>query len=218
MEKGWIKPFYQCILRTRTEKVTILEALARWIDPSHGMISPGEFIPVLSRYHLLHKLDLFMADQVCREFSVRAEAGLPLIPVTVNFSAQDFDYVNVAEKLNEILERHGVSRNSIIVEITEQDIATGTEHFRNQLKDIRESGYKLWIDDFGSGYSSLNVFSQYDIDRIKFDMELLRHLDDNNGANRRIMRALVSVCREMGVHTLVSASKPENAAITGQFA
>ena len=65
-----------------------------------------------------------------------------------------------------------------------------------------EEPYKLWIDDFGSAYSSLNVFSQYDVDQIKFDMALLQNLDDNNGANRRIMRAFVAICREMGVHTL----------------
>ena len=202
LENGWIKVFYQGIVRVGTEKMTMLEALSRWIDPVHGMISPGDFIPVLSRYHLLYKLDLYMAEHVCREFHEREKAGLPLIPVTVNFSAQDFDYVEVAEKLNELTERCGLSHDKIIVEITEQDIARGTEHFRSEIKKIRDNGYKLWIDDFGSGYSSLNVFSRFDIDRIKFDMELLRHLDDNNGANRRILRSFISICREMGVHTL----------------
>lgn len=202
MRNGWIRVFYQPILRTRTEKITVLEALARWIDPQHGAISPGQFIPVLSRYHLLHKLDLYMVEQICREFRTREEAGLPLIPVSVNFSAQDFDYVDVPEELHRLLDKYGVSRDCIIVEITEQDLAQATGHFKDQLKKIHESGFRLWLDDFGSGYSSLNVFSQYHVDRIKFDMELVRHLDDNHGANRIIMKSITEMCRQMGVHTL----------------
>ena len=202
LENGWIRVFYQPILRTRTEKVTILEGLARWVDPRQGLISPGRFIPVLSQYHLLHKLDIYMVEQICREFHVRKEAGLPLVPVTVNISAQDFDYVDVVEILNATLEKYGLERNRLIVEITEQDLAQATDHFRNQLERIHESGYKLWVDDFGSGYSSLNVFNQYHVDRVKFDMDFVRHLDDNSGANRTILKYMVEMCRRLGVHTL----------------
>ena len=209
MQREWIRVFYQPILKTDSKKIAILEALARWRDPERGMISPGQFIPVLSRYHLLHRLDLYMVDRVCREFEVRKEAGLPLIPVSVNFSAQDFDYTDVPRKLREVTERYALTPDDIIVEITEQDLAEGTDKFREALKQIRADGFRLWIDDFGSGYSSLNVFSQYDVDRIKFDMDLVRHLDDNNGANRRILDAMVKVCRELGVNTLTEGVETE---------
>ncbi len=202
LSRGWVKVYYQPILSTGTKQVAVFEALARWIDPERGIISPGQFIPVLSRYHLLHKLDLYMVEQICREYRIRKEAGLEEIPVSVNFSAQDFDYVNVTESLNRTLEKYGLPRSSIIVEITEQDLARATDHFMEQLRMIRESGYLLWLDDFGSGYSSLNVFGQYHVDRIKFDMDLVRHLDDNNGANRIIMKNIVRMCQEIGVHTL----------------
>ena len=209
LESGWIKVFYQPIFRTQTRKMSILESLARWNDPVRGLISPGQFIPVLRRYHLLHKLDLYMVEQICREFPVRVEAGLSPIPVTVNVSAQDFDHVDVVEQLNQILSKYGIGHDKIIIEITEQDIAKATEHFKTQLIALRENGYKLWIDDFGSGYSSLNVFSQFGIDCIKFDMELLQHLDDMGGANRRILRAFTNVCRELGVHTLSEGVETE---------
>lgn len=209
MRNGWIKVFYQPILRTKTERITILEALARWNDPVRGMITPGQFIPVLSRYHLLHKLDLYMVEQICKEFHVRQAAGLPLIPVSVNFSAQDFDYVDVMGELNRTLGKYGIDRKSIIVEITEQDLAQATAHFQEQLMKIHENGYPLWIDDFGTGYSSLNVFGRYHVDRIKFDMELVRHLNDNNGANRVIMKHIVEMCREIGVHTLAEGVETE---------
>ena len=204
--EGWIKVFYQGISRVKTDRTACFEALARWNDPNRGSISPGEFIPVLEKYHMLHKLDLYMFEQVCREVPIRAEAGLPLLPVSVNFSAQDFDYKNIPEELEAIYQRHGmdqyVTRDCFIVEITEQDMATATEQFHNQLKELRKRGYQLWLDDFGSGYSSLNVFSRFDIDLIKFDMALIRDLDSRGGLNRKIMKAMTDIAHEQKIHTL----------------
>lgn len=202
LSKQWIKVYYQPIVRASDKQTVKLEALARWIDPTRGTISPGDFIPALTKYHLLHRLDLYMLEQVCRETRIRREIGLPLIPVSVNFSAQDFDHVDMVAELVRITAKYEVSHDSIIIEITEQDIAQGTRHFLDQLKAVREQGFRLWLDDFGSGYSSLNVFSQFDVDLVKFDMNLLRHLDDHNGVNRTIMRTMVAMARDLGIHTL----------------
>ena len=209
LEQHWIKVYYQPIIRLKTGKTAMLEALARWIDPVRGMIAPNEFVYILSRYHRLHMLDLYMLEEVCREYGIRKENGLPLVPVSVNFCAHDFDYVNIPARLKEITQKYDVPADSVIVEITEQDIAEGTEQFRNALKQIRANGFRLWIDDFGSGYSSLNVLSQYEVDRIKFDMELVRHLDENNGANRKILEAMVRVCGDVGVSTLAEGVETE---------
>jgi EAL domain-containing protein (putative c-di-GMP-specific phosphodiesterase class I) len=150
-----------------------------------------------------------MVEQICKEHSRRQELGLASVPVSVNISAQDFDYVDVPEALNQLLQKYNLPRTSIIVEITEQDMAQATDIFAEQLRRIRDYGYRLWLDDFGSGYSSLNVFSQYQVDRIKFDMDLVRHLDDHGGANRIIMKSIVSMCRQMGVHTLAEGIETE---------
>lgn len=207
LSEGWIRIYYQGITRLETWKTVAHEALARWVDPVKGIISPGEFIPVLEKYHLLYRLDLYMMERVCREIPIRAEAGLLLLPVSINFSGQDFDYVDVPAELNRLYDQYGigkyVGKDYFIVEITEQDMARGTERFHDQLRRLRREGYKLWLDDFGSGYSSLSMFSRYDFNLIKFDMELLRRLDDHNGANRRIIKAMIGVARELGIHTLV---------------
>ena len=207
LENHWIKVYYQGITRVCSQKIASFEALARWVDPVRGIISPADFIPTLQRYHQLYRLDLYMFEQVCREMRVRNENGLPLVPVSINFSRQDFDHTDIVEKMNELYERYKlqelVGKDYFIVEITEQDMATGEEGFREQLRRIQENGYGLWLDDFGSGYSSINMFSQFRFDLIKFDMELLRHLEDNGGVNRIILRELVNVARLLGVHTLI---------------
>lgn len=214
LSERWIRVFYQGILRLETGKTAAFEALARWNDPGRGTISPGDFIPVLEKYHLLYKLDLYMMKQVLLELNDRLTAGLPLLPVSVNFAAQDFDYRNIPEEIEKLYHSTGadqlIPRSDIIVEITEQDMATATEEFHEQLRILRGMGYKLWLDDFGSGYSSLNVFSRFDVDLIKFDMALIQHLDDRNGINREIIKAMISIARAMESKPWRKGSKPKN--------
>ncbi len=206
MEEGWIRVYYQGIVRVETGKGSAFEALARWVDPVRGILPPSEFIPTLEKYHLLHKLDLFIAEQVCREYPLRVSDEIPILPVSVNFSAQDFEYADIPTALEEIYCRYQVPDlargKSLIVEITEQDMVKAKDRFHEQIKRLRKNGFHIWLDDFGSGYSSLNAFGRFDIDLIKFDMDLLRNLDEANGANRRILKAMVGVARELGIHTL----------------
>lgn len=209
LEQEWIKIYYQAIMRVKTGKAAALEALARWVDPVRGIISPGEFIPVLEKYHLLYKLDLYMVEQFIKEYPERIRVGLPIIPVSINFSAQDFDHADIVGSLNAMFEESGIGKENIIIEITEQDIAAASDRFKQQLFDLRSSGYRLWLDDFGSGYSALNMLSQYDVDVLKIDLEFLRHLDDHNGANRHIMKATVDVANKMGIRTLAEGMETE---------
>lgn len=213
-KEGWIRVYYQCFLKLDDNKGTGFEALARWVDPVKGVIAPDDFIPALEKYHLSHELDLYMFEKVCSEIKPRFDNNLPLLPVSVNFSRRDFDYVDVAEELERIIkkykiERYNIDKSYFVIEITEQDMATGTERFFEQLEKIRKNGYKIWIDDFGSGYSSLNVFSRFDIDLIKFDMELLRNLDVHNSANRIIIKAFIDVAKQLGIHTLCEGMETE---------
>ena len=213
IQERWIKVYYQGISRTKTGKSTAYEALARWADPVRGVLSPGEFIPVLEKYHLLHRLDLYMAEQVCKDMPMRKVRGLPVLPVTVNFAAQDFDYEDIPARLEQIYNQYcpdlHPEKKYLIVEITEQDMARATDRFHEQIHRLKQLGFRVWLDDFGSGYSSLNAFSRFDVDLIKFDMDLLRNLDDNNGANRRIMNAMVQVARGLGIHTLAEGLETE---------
>jgi EAL domain-containing protein (putative c-di-GMP-specific phosphodiesterase class I) len=132
---------------------------------------------------------------------------LPLMPVSVNFSRQDFDHADVVGEMDRLYEKYEldgvVDKSYFIVEVTEQDVAADPESCRQQLGTIKENGYRLWLDDFGSGYSSFNMFSKFQFDLIKYDMEMIRHLDDNNGANRLILKDLVHLAKALRLHTLM---------------
>jgi len=213
MEQNWIRVFYHPLIRLESEKIAALEGLARWLDPNRGIISPGEFIPALSKYHLLYKLDLYIFEEVCKEVTIRYENGLPLTPISVNFSRQDFDHADIVGEMNRLFDKYALSdyfdKSYFIVEITEQDMAVGEEKFEEQLRLLRENGYRIWLDDFGSGYSSISMFSHYDFDLVKFDMDLLRHLDDKGGINRIILKDLMIMVRELKLHTLIEGVETE---------
>ena len=213
LSEKWIRVFYQGIVRLKTGKTAAFEALARWNDPYRGTISPADFIPVLEKYHLLYKLDLYMMERVLLEFRDRQAENLALLPVSVNFSAQDFDYRDIPEEIEKLYHSTAadqlIPRSSIIVEITEQDMATASDRFQEQLRSLRRMGYCLWLDDFGSGYSSLNVLSRLEVDLIKFDMDLLHRLDERGGVNRGIIRAMISIAHSMGVETLAEGLETE---------
>ncbi|MBQ8094536.1 MAG: EAL domain-containing protein [Clostridia bacterium] len=189
--------------------------MARWVDPVRGIIPPSEFIPTFEKYHLLYQMDLYIFEQVCVEVRRRYDAGLLMMPVSVNFARQDFDHADIASELDRIIDkydlsRYGIDKSFFIIEITEQDMATGRENIMEQLRRIRSSGFTLWLDDFGSGYSSINVlFSRFDVDLVKFDLELLQHLDDHNGVNREILRSMVSLARRLGIHALAEGVETE---------
>ena len=213
IEKGWIKVYYHALYRVESQKIAAFEGLARWVDPEHGIIQPKEMIPVLLKYHQIHKLDLCIFEQVCREFKERYDHGLPLVPISVNFSRQDFDYADIVGEMNRLYEKYHldvlVDKSYFIIEITEQDLAIGKDKLKEQLMLIRQNGYKLWLDDFGSGYSSLNVFSRFNFDLVKFDMDLLKDLDRNGGINRVILKDLVFLSHRLGLHTLIEGVETE---------
>jgi EAL domain-containing protein (putative c-di-GMP-specific phosphodiesterase class I) len=109
--------------------------------------------------------------------------------------------------MNELYEKSGASeyvdKSYFIVEVTEQEVAADPESCQMQLRRLRENGYSIWLDDFGSGYSSFNMFSLFRFELIKYDMEMIRHLDDNDGANRLILRDLIHLAKALKLHTLI---------------
>jgi EAL domain-containing protein (putative c-di-GMP-specific phosphodiesterase class I) len=201
IQNEYIKVFYQPVVNAKNGKLCGLEALARWEDPQYGFLSPADFIQTLEEYYQIHKLDLFVVEKVCQHFVHIIERKLPLIPVSLNFSRRDFDSINLATDVEALLQKYGVDKKLIHIEVTESTLSENDVKLKEELKSFRSHGYALWLDDFGSGYSGLNVLKEYDFDLIKIDMKFLSNFDVNE-KSRQILKNVINMAKDLGMQTL----------------
>lgn len=210
IKAGHIKVYYQPVVNAANGKLCGLEALARWDDPQYGFLSPADFIQTLEEYYQIYKLDMYVVEKVCRNFVYAKENGLMLIPVSLNFSKLDFNLINLAEEVEECLKKYGVDKKLIHIEVTESTLSGDDERLKDMLKKFRANGYALWLDDFGAGYSGLNVLKEYDFDMMKIDMKFLHGFSGNVKA-RQILKNIISMAKELGMSTLTEGVETEEA-------
>lgn len=207
---GYISVLYQPIVRLSTGKICEAEALARWNDPETGIISPGEFIPTLEQYREIHKLDIYAIKIVCRDFRLRREAGLPVVPVSVNISRLDFELCDIIREVEYSAALNNIPRGMMHIEITESVNDEDMTVLNLGIEKFRAMGYEVWMDDFGSGYSSLNVLKDYNFDTIKFDMKFLHGFDINKSEKAKyIISSNLEMARLMGMQALAEGVETE---------
>ncbi|MBP5331573.1 MAG: EAL domain-containing protein [Lachnospiraceae bacterium] len=208
----WIKVYYQPIVRAVNQKICDEEALARWIDPEKGILSPAEFIPHLEAAGLIYKLDLYVLEQSLAKISaLQNEFGTEIVPHSINLSRSDFDACDIVEEIRKRVDESGVARNKITIEITESIIGEDFDFMKEQILRFRELGFPVWMDDFGSGYSSLNVLQSIPFDLIKFDMSFLRKLDEGENG-KIILTELMKMATALGVDTVCEGVETEEQA------
>ena len=199
VDSGRIRAYFQPVIRSLTQRIMGVESLARWFKPDGCMLSPAEFIPDLERYDLIHELDMEILRQACVLYDDLRRRGTPISCVSVNFSRLDFARDDLFEKICAVLEAYKVPREAIHLEITESLMLDDAESFERTFRRFKEAGFSVWLDDFGSGYSSLNVLQNYSFNVIKFDMLFLRKLSIRG---RNMLASLVGMAKTLGIHTL----------------
>ena len=201
MEKGWIKLYFQPIVRATNGRVCDEEALARWDDPAHGFLAPNQFIPILEESGLIYKLDLYMVEQVLQKLVKQKEAGLYLVPQSINLSRSDFDYCDIVEEICSRVDSYNIPHNLLSVEITESIIGTDFEFIKTQVDRFRALGFPVWLDDFGSGYSSLDILQTMQLDLIKFDMRFMQQFGDDD-KDKIILTELMKMAIGLQIDTI----------------
>ncbi|MBQ2570999.1 MAG: EAL domain-containing protein [Treponema sp.] len=201
INNGYIKVFYQPVVWAADGKLCGAEALARWDDPDFGFLQPGAFISILEEYHLIHKLDMAVLEIVCRDLREAMDKGLRVFPISINFSRLDFELLNLADELDSCMERYGIDKGLIHVEVTESMLGEGNAKLTGMLNNLSERGYSLWLDDFGSGYSGLNVLKDYSFDMMKIDMNFLSKFSENK-KSQPILTSIVGLAEKIGMKTL----------------
>ncbi|MBR2529060.1 MAG: EAL domain-containing protein [Blautia sp.] len=209
LSEGWIKVYYQPIIRAADGKVCDEEALSRWIDPVMGFISPADFIYVLEDCRLIYRLDLYVLEQVLEKMKQQAEAGYYVVPQSVNLSRSDFDACDIVEEIRKRVDDAGMDRSLITIEITESVIGSDFDFMKKQVDRFRSLGFPVWMDDFGSGYSSLDVLQQIHFDLIKFDMKFMEHFDEGD-ESKIILTELMKMAFGLGMETVCEGVEQEN--------
>ena len=211
IEEGWIQVYYQPIVRGVNGRVCDEEALARWIDPVMGFLSPADFIPFLEEAKLIYKMDLCVLEQVLEKIRILKEANLHIVPQSINLSRSDFDSCDIVEEIRRRVDDAGVGRDKITIELTESIIGRDFEFIRKQIERFRDLGFSVWMDDFGSGYSSLDVLQSVKFDLVKFDMSFMKRLDEGEDG-KIILKELMKMANALGLDTVCEGVEKEEQA------
>lgn len=193
--------FLQPQIDWRTNKVTGAEALVRWHHPTHGLMAPGLFVHILENKGYIHQMDAFIWEEAVKKL---AEWKLRKIDyhISVNISAKDFHYLNIYKIFTDLVEKYGVSPGRLNLEITEtiylNEIKTTTSLTIQRLRDY---GFHVEIDDFGSGYSSLSMLKNLKVDTLKIDMEFLRQTD-NVERSKAILAEIITMAKQLGMKVI----------------
>lgn len=209
VETGRIKAFFQPIIRTMTGCVCCAEALARWEDPTCGLLSPADFIPSLERHDLIYRLDMAMLEQACAMYARLRDSGMELHSFSVNFSRRDFTKPGFCEAVNGVLDAHRVPHEAIKIEVTESVLLDERERFMEVFRALQSEGYSVWVDDFGSGYSSLGMLQDYRFNLLKIDMVFMR---DASLESRQLVASIVKTAKSLGILTLIEGVETEEQA------
>ena len=200
IEKEYIKVFYQPVVNVKTGKLCGFEALARWDDPRHGFISPLDFIGVLEGAHLIHKLDLFVLRKVCERYRRESDLGHICVPFSFNLSRLDFKLSDIFNEVVRCTEKYKVPHNMLHIEITESILDDDNDGLvKCQIARFQNEGFEVWMDDFGAGFSSLNMLKDYDFDFIKIDMIFLRNFSEKS---RLVVQSMIEMAKRLKLGTL----------------
>lgn len=201
-----VQAHYQPVVRTASRQLCSFEALARWIDPKLGMIYPDEFIPVLEREGVIHELDLAILEQVCARIRSAVTKGETPIPVSVNLSRLDFTQCDIFSAVDAVVSDYQIPHSFVYFEVTESVMAEKKDLLKGIVDRFRSAGYQIWMDDFGSAYSSLNALKEFEFDELKLDMCFLRPFSLRS---KRIATAVVKMAKDINIHTLVEGVETE---------
>ncbi|MBO5487678.1 MAG: EAL domain-containing protein, partial [Eubacterium sp.] len=194
----YIQPKYD----VRDAKIVGGEALVRWIHPSKGMVPPGDFISIFEKNGFIIRLDYYVWEETCKVLSELKKKGLGGKPVSINVSRAHFYGVDLQEKLQELIAKYELSPDELELEITETICAEDPDIIYKKIRELQEAGFKVAMDDFGSGYSSLNMLKEMPLDIIKMDLKFLDG-GDNEEKSRNILQTLITLAQSLKLSVVV---------------
>ena len=186
-----------------TGKIVGAEALVRWQHRTKGMVPPGIFIPVLEKNGFISNLDRLVWRKVCEWLRQWLDRGYQPVPISINVSRIDIFSMDVPDYLEELLETYQLKPSYLKVEITESAYAENNDKIVDTVKRLQELGFLVMMDDFGSGYSSLNMLKSVSVDVIKIDMKFLDFDEQSDNKAISILETVINMSRQLGLPIVV---------------
>lgn len=201
--------YYQPIVDVETQKTISAEALVRWQHPENGMISPGLFIPLFEKNGFIAKLDMYVCEEVCRHQASQIAAGNKVVPVSVNLSRINFYNPNLCVEIEEMVAKYGISPEVIKLEITESAYKDNPQDLLKAINAFQQRGFMVLMDDFGSGYSSLNMLKDFKVDILKIDMKFMDNLETSERAGN-ILFTIIQLAKSLNMETVAEGVETKN--------
>ncbi len=184
------------------------EALVRWISPVKGFISPGRFIPLFEKNGFVAEMDNYILEQLCIFQKNRLDSGKKTIPISVNVSRVQLSNPKLAEEICAIVDKHDVPHKYIDLELTESACFDDMEILVNTMTRLRKMGFAVSMDDFGSGYSSLNLLKELPFDTLKIDGEFFKNITDLNRANI-VVKNIIELAKSLDMQVVAEGIETE---------
>jgi len=183
---------------TKDGKLLGAEALVRWEHPEQGFIMPGKFIPVFEKNGLIAEVDKYMWETACKQIKKWNENGYEDLYISVNISPRDFYFLDIYQIFTDLIKKYDISPKSLKLEITETAIVMDVKRQMELIGKLRDAGFIVEIDDFGSGYSSLNMLKDLYVDILKIDMVFLRKSNDEE-RSKKILQMIITLAKQLGM-------------------
>ena len=190
--------FLQPIYNSESREIVSAEALVRWFHPDNGMISPGYFIPVFERNGFIVRLDRFVWEAACKFLRGQLNAGKPVVPVSVNVSRLNFYSFDLVIFLLNLIKKYDLEPWMLKLEVTESAYTDNPQQLSSIIRQFKEIGFPVLMDDFGSGYSSLNMLKNLQFDVLKVDMAFVREIEHSERA-RKILKMIIELAKSLGM-------------------
>ena len=191
--------FLQPKCNSMTRAIVGMEALVRWNHPTRGCVQPSEFMPLLESTGLITRLDQYIWEAVCQMLQKWQASGSNLVPVSVNVSVVDIVNLDVPQIFSDLVEKYQLEPKLLLAEITETMLAENSSVVENAIQGLHRKGFSVMMDDFGSGYSSLNMLKDTNVDAIKLDMKLIDMNQQNHSKGVQIVESVINMAHRLNL-------------------
>jgi diguanylate cyclase (GGDEF)-like protein len=182
----------------RNGQIEGAEALVRWLHPRRGLLMPGQFIPVFEKNYMIVEIDQYIWEEACKKIRMWEDAGRDDLYISINISPRDFECIDVYDVLVKLVKKYGINPDQLKVEITESTIMRNPMEQIQLIGKLRTAGFYVEMDDFGSGYSSISMLKDIEIDAVKLDMRFLGNTNHVDRADK-IVKSMVQLIQEFNM-------------------